>query len=356
MEEFNREVMNMIVDLHEVKVQQKQWAAKAGKTDKYGLAYESPDMFSMEPLGFLETTMKLPTEALETFAFAREYNRHSPLFYQMAGHLEKLLSQLGSACITKAVMDQQQKSGPEMDQLLNDLTIDWLRQRTAFVFRKCYASFMESSGVLRFNQTALALSIRFSALDKRLIATAEKIEQIKSGKLKVEPRNKVSAPEHDSLPEPETSSDPEKVTAMEQKGRALPIDRNALDASNRSVDEGEPIEDVQSSNAPVDEESNFGDALDNAAELATEVQSVNTPVVEENNFDVPLDNKAEPGAETPSSNTLMKEEDDFCETFEDEEENLPVVSADLVRMMSEHWNDPDFLAWVMPAYEYADSG
>ena len=86
------------------------------------------------------------------------------------------------------------------------------------------------------------------------------------------------------------------------------------------------------------------------------MQSVNTPVVEENNFDVPLDNKAEPGAETPSSNTLMKEEDDFCETFEDEEENLPVVSADLVRMISEHWNDPDFLAWVMPAYEYADSG
>ena len=91
MEQMNQEIMKMIAELQSVHYRQKANAAKAGETDQYGFAFEPSDCFSMEPLGFLETSMKLQTEAVETFAFLREFSRHSPLFYKMAGQLEKLL-------------------------------------------------------------------------------------------------------------------------------------------------------------------------------------------------------------------------------------------------------------------------
>lgn len=185
MEELNNEIMDMVFELQSMHARQKVDAARLGDKDKYGFPFEPFETFSTEPLGFQETAMRLQTESVELYTLMRQVNRHSPLYYQMSSQLEKLLNQLGSACITKAVLEQQ---GQEF-HFLDRLTIDSLREKTAFNFRKCYASYMESITTLNYNAEALGLSIRWAALDKRLIATVEKIELIKAGKVKVEVKN-----------------------------------------------------------------------------------------------------------------------------------------------------------------------
>ena len=170
------DVLQIIDDLQRMQTKQQNDADDIGR-DSCGYAFEPFDAFSTKPLEFVETAMRLHIEALETFSMLRTLNRHSPLYYRLSGQFEKLLRQLGSCCITKAVIEKQEN---EPFELLQDLTIDTLREMTAFNFRKCFAAFMDSRCAGKFNTSAFDLSVRWSALDKRLIATDEKIRNQKS--------------------------------------------------------------------------------------------------------------------------------------------------------------------------------
>lgn len=108
MDELNYEIMQMINEHQVLRSKQAENAQKLGDKDKYGFPFEPDDAINTNKLGFLETAMRLQTEANETFRFLRNINRHSPLFYKMSSELEKLVGQLGSICITKAVIEQQE--------------------------------------------------------------------------------------------------------------------------------------------------------------------------------------------------------------------------------------------------------
>ena len=381
MDGLNREIMDMIYDLQQIRACQKQNAKNIGDKDKYGYPFEPGDCFSTEPLGFLETAMKLETEAVETFRFMKQINRHSPVYYQTSSQLEKLVSQLGSACITKAVMEQQGKDVSFLDHL----TIDWLRELTAFNFRKCYTSFMESMSVIRYNGNALALSTRWAALDKRLLATAEKIELIKAGKVKVS----ISNPTEKQNTETEQTAEqqenkPGTVSPMASKGRAFSIDKEAIrgierEDSNQLQENALPMTEQLESpeESPVEgsadrEMSEIPSVENDPAGEASEAEHAegNVPAASaDGNSDEDLSaaNTSEGGTaemtgreDVPDERNTKSETavtDEFKEPFSEDpddwedidcedEEILPYVSEEMVQRMSALWNDPDLMSWA----------
>lgn len=341
--------MDMIADLKSMHARQKAAAAKTDSSDKYGFPFEPFDSFSMEPLGFLETAMKLDVEAAETFSLLREFNRHSPLFYQMAGQLERLITQLGSACITKAVLEQQGENSPEMDQLLDSLTIDRLRRQTAFVFRKSYSSFTGSIGFLRFNKKALEISIRFSALDRRLTATAAKIEGIRSGRIKPDLSEKAKPAAAEAETARDTGSRPEETPSapLAVNGRALPVDKNAL---RQAMAERARPDDEQGS-SPV---SLTPEPAGQAEEKSADPESVPGPEASAG-ISSPYADLPDVMAETADPDEYEDRSAYSPGSFGDDEDP-PVISEEFVRRMSELCNDREFMKQVFPEYEFADSG
>ena len=152
-------------------------------TDEYGLPFEPEGCYNSAPLAFEEMVQELWIVTNNAHYAATRYNRHSPTYMLLSDYLEKNIRQLGSCCITKAVIEHEEG---EKFGFLSDLTIKRLRKIIGFNFRKCYQSFMESQTLGHYNAATLNLSVRWAALDKRLIATAEKIEKINAGKVKVD--------------------------------------------------------------------------------------------------------------------------------------------------------------------------
>ena len=393
MEAMTYEIMNIIDEQRDMRAVQKANAANIGEKDEFGFAYEPGDCISMNILGFRETAMRLFNEAVETFRLLREYNRHSPIFYQMSAELENIIGQLGSVCITKAVIEQQ--DGKE-DPFLKGLTIDWLRQRVAFNFRKCYSSYMESMAYLNFNQKALHLSLRWAALDKRLIATAEKIEKIKDGKLKIELTTKdeklktqaeaLDNQKPEQVQDPNGKSNDAAPSAFAPKAHAMPIDISAVKenaeknsdnaaeiqlketkassaaveaSSNEIPTTANPIDANQNPNAEERENTDsqhdekFGEDSENNSEISVGKQdkisserSDEAPEVQNNISDTDPDEEDTEEAEITETKELS--EDLPEEPSIEDEETPPCVSEEFVRRMSELINSPEYLKWPFP--------
>lgn len=385
MNEMTIETMNILDGLHTMRKLQKESAAKFGDKDKYGYAFEYSDSFGTDTLEFQETAMMLEIEANETFKIMREINRHSPLYFQMCAQLEKLISQLGSVCITKAVKEQQEG---DTFKLLERLTVQRLREMTAFNFRKCYKSFLESQAALVYNASALGFSIRWSALDKRLLATEEKIEKIKAGKLKIDitsPQEKpadqlkdqtevmngaavpgVTAAESVQKSAAEEAKKPETPRAFVSKGRAFSVDKSSFGNADIRISNADSeaekghadLNEVQSSteatpetvNAQPGRKADELDQLHAAAEIeennkAAEISMMEEDLSEAENDDFSVEDSNE-------VHDVESAEGDEYET--DAEEELPYVSEELVRRMSAYCNSPEFfqqLTW--PVLEYA---
>ena len=232
MEKMTNEIMQLIDELHMLNIGRK---GESASKDRYGFSFEPLNCVSTAPLDFTERTMRLQVEAREAYRLTLKLNRHSPLFIRTSGLLERLLNHLGSYCITKAVLEAH---GETFD-LIDTLDIDRLREMTAANFRKCNESFMENQMLGRFNPKIFALSLRWAELDRRLEATAEKIEKIKTGKIRID------------LDEKERSADPQKESVAEQtettaslpeKGTALPVDKAAVRTYEKQKSETAPAE------------------------------------------------------------------------------------------------------------------
>ena len=230
MEKMTGEILQLIEELHMLDYGRE--GQDKGK-DRYGFELEPQNCVSSSPLDFTERAMRLQVEAREAYRMTMMLNRHSPLFIRISGLLERLLNHLGSYCITKAVMEAQ----GENFSLIDHLDIKWLRNMTAANFRKCNESFLESQMSRRFDTKIFALSLRWAELDRRLEATAEKIEKIKSGRIRID------------LTEKEPTADPQKETAQTQtettaslpeKGSALPVDKAAVRACEKQKSEAAP--------------------------------------------------------------------------------------------------------------------
>ena len=100
MQEITNEILRVFEDLQRMRSGQEQNGVGESDKDSYGYAFEPFDAFSTSPLEFAETALRLDIEAREMFAMLRTLNRHSPLFYKLSGQFEKLVSLLGSCCIT----------------------------------------------------------------------------------------------------------------------------------------------------------------------------------------------------------------------------------------------------------------
>ena len=347
MEELTQEVMEMLTELPYMHMEQQKNAARyLTEKDEYGYPYEPFECFSTEPLGFLETAMKLQVEARETFRFASRYNRHSPLFYQAAGKMEKLLGRLGSVCITAAAMDQQ---GELPAGFLDDLTIGWLRGITAYIFRKNYASFTESVSVVLYNDEALGLSIRYAALEKRLQATDEKIKQIREGKVKVDltEKDKTRGAQPASGKKPQDSEAEKPAAPLPQSGRAFAIDKNAV----REAMQQEPSEEMELiPEVP---------AAEISEEPAAAVPGSGNDLPEANEADISDTREAEDPGEYEETAALAEDEDAEEEEYgeetyyDEDEENLPYPSEDLVRRMSTFVNSPEY-EWPFPLPAYSE--
>ena len=372
MESMNMEIINLITNLQWVKASQKNKVKDMPETDLYGFPFEPYEEFSTEPLSFFETAMRLETEASQTFAMLREFNRHSPLFYQMSSDLEKIVSQLGSACITKAVIQMQGESSVDMDELLGSLTIDKLRGWAAFNFRKCYASFMESIADVFYNKTAMNLSIRWAALDKRLIATAEKIEQIQAGKIKIDLKPKPQEQEAQAEQASSEAAEPTEnkpAAALSGNGRALPIDKSMVrqagndDEGVRIQDSGIRDSDFHDSLADPDSfekgvriqdsgirDSVFRDSLvDPDSEYKDEGFRGQDSVIRDSDAHSLADMDRADLPEELRENDQRGDENHGC-SYDDEAEDLPCVSEEIVRRMSELIHARESIPWPFPQF------
>ena len=329
MEGINYEIMKMIDEHQQMRAKQKANARKMGEKDSYGFPFEPSDCFGTTTLGFLETAMKMQTQALETFRLLTNINRHSPLFYKLSSELEKLIGLLGSVCITKAVIEQRER---QTFPTLEKLTIEWLREKVAFNFRKCYASYMESMSYVHFNQTALSLSTRWAALDRRLLATQEKIEKIKAGLIKVDVNVTKDNAKVPADPEAELNPREGKDTALPTEGRALSVDKAAVRESDQQK---------QTETAYPTEETDI--QKEDTSELPVEADP-NPEISEECEAADPAFNEPDM-AETQPEEEISAEENDT--------EELPAVSEELVRQMSEYLTQQEFLKWAYPEYQYA---
>ena len=227
MEGMNMQVLDMIDEMMSRKFRMADRKGPEPEADRLGFPFEPLNAYSDEPLGFLETAMRLQTEAAVLFNRSRKLNHLSPLYTKAALQLERMIRALGSCCITKAVLEQEGHTFP----LIEDVTVGWLRQMAAFSFRKCYAAFMDAHEVGVYNTAASDLSLRFSQLDKRLQATEEKIEKIRAGKIRVvlsEPAG-LSAEAAEKTGEKDADGEGAAgVPAFREKASACPVDKGAL--------------------------------------------------------------------------------------------------------------------------------
>ena len=227
MERITQQVFDMMDELQEHWAVIQKNAENGPKKDEFGYPFEPDNVFSTEPLGFTESVLRLDTQATEMMRFVYSLNRHSPLFAKASSQLEKMIRQLGIFCITKAVLEQQ---GNEF-MLLEDLTISRLRRMTAFNVRKCYAAFMEDRELNLFNSSVMDLSIRWSVLDKRLLATEERIEKIKTGKEKfsLSDKAKTSGPAAENAAEADRTDEVrDDIAPLSDGGRSLPVDKGTV--------------------------------------------------------------------------------------------------------------------------------
>lgn len=320
MEDLTADIMNMMMNVHDLMMDQKENAAKSPNKDAYGYPFEPFDCFSTEPASFLEKAMMLDSEACDIFKQLRSLNRHSPLFYQMSSDMEKIVSQLGSACITKAVIEKQGQNAASMDQLLERLTIDHLREWTAFNLRKCFASYMESSSVLRYNRTALSLSLRWSALDKRLLATAERIEKIKSGEVRVDLSDKAEELKKEAAPEKQTEKAEKAAAPLRDSGAALPVDKAAV---------RESITASQQDAVQEPGEAEIAEAQDT---ITDEIPAPAVPAVQ-----------PKPAALEENSDASY-----LCGEKEYGEQPIPIGSVQWMQDIAALFSDPDLVKWAPP--------
>ncbi len=85
--------------------------------DEDGLPFESLDDFSTSPVEFGEMAERMLHKVENLFDLTAVYNRHSAKYLRACTLLEKGIKYLGSACLTKAALERQEFSFPELGQL-----------------------------------------------------------------------------------------------------------------------------------------------------------------------------------------------------------------------------------------------
>ena len=177
---------------------------------------ERLDEFSMAPFGFEESASYLWEDTQLTYQHACLSNRFSEDYLKLCGRLEKNIKQVGSMCVTKAVLEQKGFvfSG------LEGMNISELIGMVSFHLRKCHAAFRSVYRENNFlGMSYLNWEFRWVELGSRLKSTGVKIQNITAGSVNI-----------DSILQRETVT-PRPAgtkTASVRAPRPLPINPSAL--------------------------------------------------------------------------------------------------------------------------------
>jgi len=155
----------------------------SGDCDENGLPFDPEGMYNSAPLEFEEMMGILWHVANSLHYAATRYDRHSTQYFTLLKELEKQIKQLGSFCVTRAVLEKSGTTFPDTE----DMTVKELYCMVSLHFRKCALAQrdLEASEHIVDMNTAGWL-FRLAALAGRLQATEEKIRKIKDGKINIE--------------------------------------------------------------------------------------------------------------------------------------------------------------------------
>ena len=144
---------------------------------------EAFNEFSNATFEFEDITLALWDDTYKVYYHACTANRFSEDYLIYCNQLEKNIKQLGSFCLTKAVLEQKGIDLPKF----KELTIHELICMVSFHFREAHAAL---EGIYRDNNilrmTYLNWEFRCAGLGNRLKATGIKIQKIKDGKINVD--------------------------------------------------------------------------------------------------------------------------------------------------------------------------
>ena len=143
---------------------------------------EAFDEFSDAPYDFENTAQILWEDTQKVYYHACTANRFTDKYLRLCGQLEKNIKELGSWCITKAVLEHEGMVFPK----LADMNIDELVRMVSFHLRKVHAAL---EGIYQDNNLLgmayLDWELRWVSLGKRLKATEVKIQKIRDGRIDV---------------------------------------------------------------------------------------------------------------------------------------------------------------------------
>lgn len=191
--------------------------------DPKKLPDETQDAFSYDGLEFEEAANQLWKHLTLMNYHAGTYNRHSEWFPIACAQLEKDIRMMGSFCLAKAVLEQKGQSFPS----LQGMSIKTLYGLTSYYFRKCGKAFDEiydKAGLISLQMHRWEL--RWYTLGERLKATQEKINNILSGKIKVDSLLKRTEMYKSEKSQDAQQDDSQKSAIEEEK--PLQIWQNAL--------------------------------------------------------------------------------------------------------------------------------
>ena len=144
---------------------------------------ESSDEFSSSPFEFCESSKMLWEDTRLIYQHACLANRFTEEYLKLCGKLEKNIKQVGSLCITKAVLEQKGLSFPE----LAGMEIEGLIGMVSYHLRKCHAAFRSIYRHSNFlGMSYLNWEFRWVDLGNRLKSTDVRIRNILDGKENVD--------------------------------------------------------------------------------------------------------------------------------------------------------------------------
>ena len=155
----------------------------SGDCDENGLPFDPEGMYNSAPLEFGKMMQILWDVTNAIHYTATRYNRHSTQYFTLMRELEKHIKQLGSFCVTRAVLEKSGTTFPRMEEM----TVKELFCMVSLHFRKCALAQRDlhtSEHIVDMNSAGWLF--RWAALAGRLQATEEKIRKIKEGKINIE--------------------------------------------------------------------------------------------------------------------------------------------------------------------------
>ncbi|MBR6090513.1 MAG: hypothetical protein IKP86_11300 [Anaerolineaceae bacterium] len=181
------------------------------------LPSEARNEFSDAPMDFEKSAILLWEDTLRIYDHACIENRFSENYLKFCAQLEKNIKQVGSLCLTKAVLEKEGLDFPRLESM----TVKELLGMVSFHLLKCHAAL---DGLYQDNNllglTYLNWEFRWFGLGNRLKATEVKIQKIRDGEIKT---GSLLAQEQTFKDSPRTNGTMSQPQSLRMNSNALPF-------------------------------------------------------------------------------------------------------------------------------------